>query len=110
MIDLLRDRRETIADVCRTLHVRRLEVFGSAATDMFDAGRSDVDFIVEFGEDSTQPGLLLRYLALAERLEQVVGCRVDLLTNRSIRNPYFRETVDRSREMIYDDGKGKVSA
>lgn len=110
MIDMLQNRRKTISDICRNLQVRRLEVFGSAATGMFDPGRSDVDFIVEFADETAQPGLLVRYLALAERLEQVVGCRVDLVTRRSIRNPFFRKTVDSSREMIYDDGNGKIPA
>jgi predicted nucleotidyltransferase len=87
-----------------------LEVFGSAATGSFDPARSDVDFIVDFDDEAAPPGLLLRYLALAERLEQVVGCRVDLMTNQSIRNPYFRQTVDDSREMIYEDRSRKKSA
>jgi len=103
MIDLLQNQREPIADLCRNFNVRRLEVFGSAATGSFEPGKSDIDFIVEFAEEPAQQGLLLRYLALAEQLEQLVGCHVDLVTNRSIRNPYFKKTVDCSREMIYDD-------
>ena len=108
MIELLKKCREPIAEACRDLHVRRLDVFGSAATGRFDPGRSDIDFIVEFAEETAQPGVLSRYLALAERLERVVGCRIDLVTTPSIRNPYFRMTVDRSREMIYDDGNGQT--
>jgi uncharacterized protein len=34
--------------LCRRFHVRRLDVFGSAARGDFDPEHSDVDFIVEF--------------------------------------------------------------
>ena len=38
-------KRETLAELCRRFHVRRLEVFGSAARgDDFDPDRSDADF------------------------------------------------------------------
>ena len=42
-------KRDALADLCRRFHIRRLEVFGSAArgTD-FDAQRSDADFLIAF--------------------------------------------------------------
>ena len=40
--------REELRDLCRRFHVRRLEVFGSAARGDFDPARSDLDFLVEF--------------------------------------------------------------
>lgn len=47
MIPELAQRREELAELCRRFGVRRLEVFGSAATGAFDA-ESDFDFLVEF--------------------------------------------------------------
>lgn len=49
MLKLIEARRTEIADLCRRFHVRRLEVFGSAArgTD-FDPARSDVDLLVTY--------------------------------------------------------------
>jgi predicted nucleotidyltransferase len=38
----------------------------------------------------------------AKGLEQLFGRRVDLVTERSIRNPYFREVVTATRQAIYD--------
>jgi len=34
--------------LCRRFHVRRLDLFGSAATGRFDPARSDLDFLIEF--------------------------------------------------------------
>ena len=48
MIELIDNRREQIADLCRRHGIRRLDVFGSAATGSFDPASSDVDFLAEF--------------------------------------------------------------
>jgi uncharacterized protein len=42
------------------------------------------------------------YMELAEGLEALFGRKVDLVTERSIRNPYFRKTVEASRLVIYN--------
>ncbi len=39
-----------IRTLCREFGVSKLEIFGSAVTDAFDPGRSDVDFLVEYPE------------------------------------------------------------
>ena len=100
MIDLVRQKRESIAEHCRRLNVRRLEVFGSAARGDFDPEKSDIDFIVEFN-DREKPGLLRRYMDLAESLESLFSRPVDLLSSPTLRNPYFRASVEASKEMIY---------
>jgi uncharacterized protein len=47
MLPFIEAQRSAIAELCRRFHVRRLDVFGSAArgTD-FDPSRSDVDLLV----------------------------------------------------------------
>jgi predicted nucleotidyltransferase len=100
MIALVDSRKKEIADICRRLAVRRLDVFGSAVGETFDAVRSDIDFVVEFANHN-QPGILDRYLALAEGLEALLDRPVDLVTTESIRNPYFRKAVESTREAVY---------
>lgn len=99
MSDLLLDNREKIAELCRVYGVRRLEVFGSAATGTFDEERSDIDLIVDFADET--PGLARRFVALAEELEALFGRKVDVLVDKSFRNPYFRASVNRSRTVVY---------
>ncbi len=101
MIDLLREHQKQIEMICRRLQIRRLDVFGTAATGDFDPKESDIDFLVEFEHSESSSGLLSRYLALAEELEQLLGIKIDLITPQSIRNPYFREKVDSCREEVY---------
>jgi predicted nucleotidyltransferase len=105
-IELNRDR---LAVLCKRFRVKRLDLFGSAATGTFNPQTSDLDFIVLFN-DAGEPGYARRYLDFAESLEQLFNRRVDLLTERSIHNPFFQENVDRSRETLYEDRSEKAAA
>jgi len=55
-----------LAVLCRRFGVRRLDLFGSAATGAFDPGSSDVDMLVEFDDEPTR--LFDRYFGLKESL------------------------------------------
>ena len=91
-------QQEAIAELCRRYQVERLEVFGSATRPDFDAQRSDVHFLVTFLPGSTD---LDGFLGLAEGLEALLDRPVDLVVERAIRNPYFRQTVADTRRLIY---------
>ena len=41
------------------------------------------------------------YFGLKEGLEQIFGSPVDVVSVTSIRNPYFRDQVMRTRETLY---------
>lgn len=99
---VLHEHRRSLAEQCRRFGVRRLEVFGSAARGDFDPAKSDFDFVVSFADRS--PGTYAdRFLDFADALERLLGRKVDLQTERSIRNPYFRREVDAVRQVIYDE-------
>jgi predicted nucleotidyltransferase len=85
-----------LAELCRRFGVKRLEIFGSAATDQFDPDRSDLDCLAEF-EEITFRG----YFGFIEALEALFGRHVDLLTPRSIHNRYLLASVNRTRTLIY---------
>jgi predicted nucleotidyltransferase len=85
--------------LCRRYGVRRLDLFGSAATNAFDPQRSDLDFLVEFDDDPAH--LFDRYFGLKESLEALYGRSVDLVTTGSLRNPYFIDAVAQTRRPVY---------
>lgn len=68
-----------------------------------------MDFLVSF-EDQPPGDCADNYLGLAGALEKLFQRRVDLVTERSIRNPYFRETVFAARQLLYDRRDEKVAA
>ena len=94
--------------LCRAHGVERLELFGSPTSEAFDAASSDLDFIVQFADKS--PGYADRYLDVAEALEALFDREVDLVTERLISNPYFRKTVDLTREVVYDRRREEARA
>src|SRR4029079_272919 len=93
-------KRAALVALCRRYGVDKLEVFGSATSERFDAVHSDVDFLVELHRAS--PGELSdRYFGLLEALEDLFGRPVDLVMTRAIRNPYFLEGIGPSRTLLY---------
>ena len=101
MIPLIEQAKDDIAALCRRFGVNRLDLFRSAATGAFREDGSDLDFVVAFA-DTRSPGYADRYLDLAEALEALLGRDVDLVTERSIRNPYFRRAVEATRQPVYE--------
>lgn len=100
MIADIAQHSEQLRDLCRRFHVRRLDVFGSAARADFDPARSDLDFLVEF--EVLQPGPYVdAFFGLKEGLEQLFGRSVDLVSAASIHNSYFRESVERTKALLY---------
>lgn len=108
MISLVRDKQDDIRALCQTFAVRRLELFGSAATGGFDPEHSDLDFIVDLGE--YERGVAKRYFAFCEQLEGLVQRPVDVITVRQIVNPYFRAELNATRELIYHDAERSPAA
>ena len=87
-----------IANACRNYGVRRLELFGSAVRDPEHA--NDFDFLVDLEE--TEAGVYVKtFFGLYDALLKIAGRPIDLVTERSIRNPYFRKSIDRNKRLIY---------
>ena len=93
-------RREEVEDLCHRFQVRRLELFGSAADGRFSAVSSDLDFLVEFSPLAAG-AYADCYFGLREALEELFGLPVDLVVDSAIRNPYFRQAVERSKVLMY---------
>jgi hypothetical protein len=100
MIRLIEDNHEAVVVLCRRFNVARLEVFGSAANGDFDESRSDVDFLVEF-RPLEPAGLADAYFGLLAELERLFRRKVDLVTPKAIKNPYFLRAVNESRRILY---------
>ena len=96
------EQAEEIREICRAHGVKRLDLFGSAATGEFDPERSDVDFLVTFHK-GVRRGWMGEYFDLRQALEELLGRPVDLVSDHEFRNPYFRDAVEESRTPLYAD-------
>ena len=96
----LEEKREQIAELCRTHHVRTLSVFGSAARDDFDSSHSDVDLLVDFDYRASQ-GYADNLFSLEQQLVRLLDRDVDLITEKYIRNVLLEKAIDRDKELLY---------
>jgi len=79
--------------------------FGSSVSGNFNPKTSDIDVVVSIGiDDPVDRGEAL--ISLWDKLEILFHRKVDLLTEDSIRNPYLRSNIDRTKKLVYD-GEGK---
>ena len=99
MISLVTQKKNEVSALCKEFKVRRLDLFGSAANEKF-SDASDLDFVVSF-TDEEQREYSRCYFSLADALEKLFQRHVDLVTERSIRNPYFREEIEQTRQPVY---------
>ncbi|MCB9098385.1 MAG: nucleotidyltransferase domain-containing protein [Anaerolineales bacterium] len=90
-----------LSKLCTIHAVKRLELFGSALRDDFDFKKSDIDFLVEFTE-SNPFGAFDRYFGLKEDLERLFQRSVDLVEVNAIKNPYFRQAIEKDKVLVYD--------
>jgi predicted nucleotidyltransferase len=85
--DVLRILQKERQELVDHYNISTLSVFGSVARD--DARQdSDVDILVEF----SQPVGLFQFIGLQQRLEALLGSKVDLGTPRSLK-PRIKERV-----------------
>ncbi len=97
MIALIGKKREAVERLCAQYGVRNLALFGSAAGDL---PADDLDFLVTFGPMSPAQHADA-FFGLQSALEQLFGMPVDLVEPSAIRNPYFLESVERTKVVIY---------
>ena len=90
VLKVLAEHREELEE----LGVKRLAIFGSVARDEARP-ESDVDLLVEFDD---RPIGLFEFVDLQHHLEELLGCKVDLGTFRSLkqrpRERVLEEAVD----------------
>jgi len=80
--------------------IKKAYIFGSAVTDRFN-NNSDVDFLVDL-QDGLNPVEAGEHLwDLEYELKDLLHREVDLLTERSLKNPYFISEINSTKVNIY---------
>jgi len=90
--------RESIEAFCRRWKVTEFSLFGSALRDDFGP-ESDVDVLVRFEKDAGWS--LFDLVDMQEALAGLFGRAVHLVEAEGLRNPFRREEIMRTREVLY---------
>ena len=97
---IIHDNLKQIKILCKSHNVRALFAFGSVCTDKFTQ-ESDIDLLISFG--SMPPGDYAdNYFDVADKFEEIFRRRVDLITDKSLENPYFIASVNQTKTLLYE--------
>ena len=99
MNQIITKSTEKIVALCKQHSVVSLYVFGSVLTSDFNSD-SDIDFLVHFNTADISD-YVTNYFSLKHSLESELGRPVDLVEDKSLRNPVFRHNVDRTKVPLY---------
>jgi uncharacterized protein len=96
---LITDNIDKIKTLCMMHNVRSLFAFGSVCTDKFNDS-SDIDLLIsfmpmDFGDYADT------YFVLADKFEDLFQRPVDLVTDKSLSNPYFIDSINQTKTLIY---------
>lgn len=97
---ILGQYRNIIEKLCVHLKVKRLYAFGSVLTDQFNS-ESDIDFIVDF-EAMEIENYADNYFDLKFSLQDILKRPVDLLEEKTLKNPYFIQSISQNRTIVYE--------
>ncbi len=98
-MNIIEENIDKIKRLCEKYKVAKLYVFGSVLSNRFSTG-SDIDFVVRF-DDIELEKYADNYFDFKFSLEDLFQRNIDLLEEKAIKNPFFKKTIDNSKELIY---------
>lgn len=102
MQPIIKQHIEELKAICEKLKIRRLYAFGSAVTfDKFKEN-SDIDFMITFDEHLSPEEYSENYFQLHYKLRELFNREVDVITERSLTNPYLIESINKNKVLLYE--------
>ena len=100
MINIISNNIDVLKQFFKKHKIEKAYVFGSAASDNFNEN-SDIDFLVKFemGIDPLEKGEL--WWNLHDNLRDFFNREIDIVTENSLKNPYFIKELDKTKKLIY---------
>lgn len=88
-----------IIQLCETNHIKSLYSFGSINNENFKL-ESDIDLLIEL--DEKDPYVYTeKYFNIKFALEELLNRKIDLIENKSIKNPILKESIDKHKIKLY---------
>jgi len=101
MNELLEAKLPEIRALFKKYHVKRAYAFGSVCTPTFNA-MSDVDFLISFEDELDPLTMGENWWSIYYSLQGIINRNVDLITENSLRNPYFIKVMEKTKTPIYE--------
>jgi hypothetical protein len=101
MQQILEIRKKELIAICQALKIKRLYAFGSVVSENF-RDDSDIDFLISFADNLTIDEYTNNYFTLHYKLRDLFKREIDIVTERTLSNPYFIESINESKQLIYE--------
>jgi len=98
---IIEDNKEQLINYCKKYHVIRMFAFGSVTGDKFRE-ESDIDLLISFSEKLSLEDYADNFFDLYYNLETLFNRKIDLLTERSLSNPYLIESINEQKQLVYE--------
>jgi DNA phosphorothioation-dependent restriction protein DptG len=95
-------KQNELRAICEQLLIKRLYIFGSAVNATGFNEDSDIDFLIAFEDSLTPEEYSENYFQLHYKLRELFNREIDVLTERSLSNPYFIKSIERSKYLVYE--------
>ena len=99
MNKILSENINKIVEYCKKYKVKELYAIGSVTTDNF-TDESDVDLLIKFSNISIEE-YTDNYFILHKLFEKTFDRKIDLITDRSLSNPYFIKSINKNKKLLY---------
>jgi uncharacterized protein len=99
MNKIIENRMKELRILCQKYDIKTMYLFGSAGSENF-TDISDIDFLITFKEISIEK-YTDNFFALYKELTSLFDRKIDLLTDRSLSNPYFIESIEETKVLLY---------
>ena len=101
MQQIIENNKKKLIEICQLLNVKRLYAFGSVVSDKF-RNDSDIDFLISFLERISVEEYTNNYFDLHYKLRKLFSRKIDIVTERTLSNPYFIESINETKQLIYE--------
>lgn len=100
MNPIISNNLDALKKLCVKHNVEELHLFGSALSKDFNE-HSDLDFAVIFKDGLTPIEHGESFLNLLSGLKELLNREIDLISYRVVKNPIFKEELDRTKVRVY---------
>lgn len=100
MEKLITDKLNELKKLCEKYKVNSMYLFGSAISSNFNEA-SDLDFLIDFEENISIKEYTDNYFELHYQLQALFNRNIDLVTQKSLSNPFFIANINETKHLIY---------
>jgi predicted nucleotidyltransferase len=104
MNKLISENIDELKKLCKSHDIKRMYAFGSVVNKKF-SDNSDIDFLISFDDDLSFDEYTDNYFELHYKLKDLFSRNIDLITEKSLSNPYFIESINKNKKLLYESKK-----